>query len=332
MGFCRLEGEMLAEFIRKIIRKTKDGTIIDAVKIKIHSRLYFNINSEYEKTIFLASAGRSGSTWVSNLINFQNKYRYMFEPFHSNYVNICKDFNYRQYLQKDNSEEKYLLPAQQIISGKIRDKWIDRFNRKLVCNERLIKDIRANLLLGWLNTHFPEMKIILLFRHPLAVVNSRMKLGWGSNIKFFLEQENLINDYIEPFIKQIKTAKSVFEEQVFAWCIESYVSLKQFNKGDIHLAFYEDFITKPKETIKSLFNYLNIEFKDKIMTKLHIPSPEVRDESAIITGENLTDKWKNNFDKQQIEKAVEILSLFGLDEIYSEESLPKTNNIFKIFN
>lgn len=320
----------MSEFIRKVIKKTKDGTIIDAAKIKIHSKFYFNTDHDYKKTIFLASAGRSGSTWISNIINYQNQYRYMFEPFHSKYVDICEEFIYRQYLRPDNSDDKYLKPAEQIISGRIRDKWIDRFNRKLFCKDRLIKDIRANLLLKWLKEHFPEMRIVLLLRHPLAVVNSRIKLGWGSNIEFFLKQDDLIEDFLEPFVKEIKGAKSEFEKQIFSWCIENYVPLKQLNKKDIHVTFYEDFCVSSEETIKSLFNFLDIEFKPKIMEKIHIPSPEVRDESAILTGDSLIDKWKRSYDKGQIKRAIDILSLFDLDEIYSSSSLPISSKVSKL--
>jgi hypothetical protein len=318
----------MSEFVRKVIRKTRERTIADSIKIKIYSKFYFNIDHDYRNTIFLASTGRSGSTWVSNIINYQNKYRYMFEPFHSKYVEICKDFNYRQYLRPDNKEDKYLIPAQQIISGRIRNKWIDRFNKKLISRRRLVKDIRANLLLKWLKTLYKDMKIILLIRHPLAVVNSRMKLGWGSNIKFFLEQANLIEDYLEPYMKEIKKTQSVFEDQIYSWCIENYVPLQQFESKELHVTFYEDFILKPEETIKSLFNFLSINYKDRILNKLHIPSPEVREESAILTGDNLVENWKKYFDKEQILKSTEILSLFNLDNLYSENSIPSSKNVF----
>lgn len=321
---------MLSDFIRKINRKTKDGTLVDSIKIKIHRKLYFNINHDYKKTIFLASSGRSGSTWVSNIINYKNKYRYMFEPFHSNYVDICKDFNYRQYLRSDNSKREFLEPAEIILSGRIRDKWIDRFNRKLICGDRLIKDIRANLLLKWLKSNFPEMKIVLLLRHPMAVVNSRLKLDWGPTLKFFLSQEDLIEDYLEPFMREIKNAQSGFEKQIFSWCIENYVPLKQFKKDEVHVSFYEDFCARPEETIGTLFDFLGVEFNSKIMNMLHIPSPEVRAESAILTGENLIEKWKKNYETEQVKKAIEMLSLFGLDDIYSEDAIPVSKNVFKI--
>ncbi len=320
----------LGDLIRKIIRKQKDGTLIDAIKIKVHRKFYFNINYDYKNTIFLASSGRSGSTWVSNIINYKNKYRYMFEPFHSKYVDICRNFNYRQYLRPDNSKKEYLEPAEIILTGRIRDKWIDRFNRKLICRNRLIKDIRANLLLKWLKSNFPEMKIVFLLRHPMAVVNSRQKLGWGPTLKFFLSQEDLKEDYLEPFIRDIKNAQSGFEEQIFSWCVENYVPLKQFNRNDIHVSFYEDFCINAEKTIGTLFDFLGVAFNRKIMENLHIPSPEVRDESAILTGENLIEKWKKNFGPKQIKTAIEILSLFGLDEIYSEDTIPASENVFKI--
>ena len=44
------------------------------------------MNKNYKEVIWLIGDVRSGTTWVSNLINHENKYRTMFEPFHPNYI------------------------------------------------------------------------------------------------------------------------------------------------------------------------------------------------------------------------------------------------------
>ena len=92
------------------------------------------------RTILLAGVARSGSTWVANIINYKNDYRLMFEPFHSRYVDIMKDFSWRQYLRVDNKDEKFLKPVEAILSGNVRNKWIDKFNRKQITKKRIIKE------------------------------------------------------------------------------------------------------------------------------------------------------------------------------------------------
>lgn len=45
-------------------------------------------------------------------------------------------------------------------------------------------------------------------------------------------------------------------------------------------------------------------------------------QSAVRTGKSLTDDFKNRISRNQIQRAVEILSLFGLDKVYSEGPMP----------
>jgi hypothetical protein len=42
------------------------------------------------------------------------------------------------------------------------------------------------------------MPIILLLRHPCAVVASRLALGWKDNLFETMEQEDLVEDFLLP--------------------------------------------------------------------------------------------------------------------------------------
>jgi hypothetical protein len=173
-------------------------------------RILIHIGS-YRKTVFLAGTGRSGTTWLQEVINYNNAYRIMFEPFHSKRVGLIKEWNYRQYLRSDNLDDKFIKPASAILSGKIRHEWIDRSNRKHVAKKRLIKDIRAQLLLKWMKHNFPEIPIILMIRHPCAVANSKLKLKWDAHLNDFLMQDKLMIDFLNPFKKEIEGAKDLFD-------------------------------------------------------------------------------------------------------------------------
>ena len=322
-----LKSDNMSKVVSKIKRKIDEGTLLDSIKIKIHSKFYINLDNNYENTIFLAGTGRSGTTWVSNIINYNNSYRYIFEPFHSYFVDICKDFKYRQYLRPENNDEKYIEPARKILSGKIKNKWVDRFNKKFLCKKRLIKDIRANLMLKWIKTQFPEIKVILLLRHPGAVANSRIKLNWEDHLDILLSQEELMEDFLNPFKKDILAAKTIFEKNIFLWCIENYVPLKQFSRNEILVTFYEKYAVSPEEEIDKLFKCLGKNYDQSIYRVLKKPSPEVRKESALISGGSIIDKWKENITKEQLERAIDILSLFELDSIYSTDSMPNVDNV-----
>ncbi|NIP33259.1 hypothetical protein GWO25_05260, partial [Candidatus Saccharibacteria bacterium] len=107
-------------------------------------------------------------------------------------------------------EPNYALEkfCRQIFTGAIRHPWIDRQVEYLNADFRVIKAIRANLLLKWVHERFPEMPQIFIIRHPCAVVLSRMELGWDTDkdIAPFLSQPKLIEDFLDPYLDVIEQA------------------------------------------------------------------------------------------------------------------------------
>lgn len=82
---------------------------------------HFVDTQDYKKTVLLTGTGRSGTTWLGDMINYANAYRSMFEPFHARKIDLVKHFNNRQYLRPDNTAAEFLEPAPRILSGAVRD-------------------------------------------------------------------------------------------------------------------------------------------------------------------------------------------------------------------
>lgn len=279
---------------------------------------YLDLNRDYRNTVFLAGSGRSGTTWLSDIINYRREYRFVFEPFHPGKVGICRHFNSKQYLRMDDRREEFLAPAREILSGAVRSAWTDRFHRRFLARRRLIKDIRANLLLGWLRTNFPSMPIILLMRHPCAVAASRMALGWRDNLAETMRQEDLVTDFLRPMEEEIRTAKTPFERYLFLWCIDNYVPLMQLSEGEAHLVFYEDLVSQPERELPPLFATLGMDFDATVYQQMKNPSPLSRKTAA----HSSLDDWRRRIGKAGLRRAVEILALFGLDHVYGEDPMP----------
>jgi hypothetical protein len=290
----------------------------------VAGQLYVNTNSETRHTVFVAGSGRGGTTWLAEMINHRNEYRYIFEPFHPVRVPICKDFRSRQYLPPDNRDPQYMEPARRILSGQVRGLWTDRFNRKRLASRRLVKEVRGNLLLGWMDRNFPEIPLILIMRHPCAVVHSQLarEWNWRVDLSELLSQKSLMEDFLAPFRDIIDAASSRFERQVLLWCIENYVPTQQFRRDQIHVTFYEHLCLDPAFEMKRVLSFLGKEFDESIMVKVRRPSALTRNDSAIVSGNGLIDRWRTGITNDEMKKAIELLSVFGLDRIYSEGSLP----------
>jgi hypothetical protein len=163
------------------------------------------------------------------------------------------------------------------------------------------------------------MPIILMLRHPCAVVASRLALGWRDNLSETMEQQELVEDFLLPMEAEIRAAKDDFERHLFLWCIDNYVPLKQFGLQDVHLTFYENLLTRPEAELQSLFTFLGEDFDDRVYRRMRRPSPLSRRNATRPSLEG----WRTRVSAHQLERTMEILGLFGLDHLYGEGTMPE---------
>lgn len=274
---------------------------------------------------FVAGSGRSGTTWVEDLINHRGDHRIVFEPFWAERVPLCRSFRDRQYLRPENNSPQFLNPARTIFAGDFRNEWTDPFSDRLIYRKRLVKDIRANLFLRWLHVHFPALPIVLVLRHPCAVAVSQIKYGWEWHLGDLLEQPELVEDFLAPFVEVIRGARDDFERAIILWCVENLVALRQSQPGDFLLIFYEEVIREPQREMERLFAFLGQSVTPEVFEKFGRPSELSRKDSAIKTGADMISSWRKHVSPAQMQRAGELLATFGLSDIYGEDPLPNPN-------
>ena len=299
--------------------------------------LYVDLNRDSSSTVLLCGSGRSGTTWLVGVANYDNHYRLMIEPFFRAHVPTVKAFRRRQYLRPSNVDPTYLGPATSIFTGAIRDGFIDQLNRRIVCSTRIVKDVRCTLMLGWMRARFPGMSIVLVLRNPCAVAHSRAKLGWDDIREDYLGQPDLVADHLAPYVSAIRAAKSDFERHVFDWCVENYVPFRQFAPGGVHLAFYENFCVDPQRELDRLFAFLGRPYDARIYATLTQSTASAftagrARSSTVISEESLTESWRGQVSQAQIERAYEIVASFGLERIYGHAWLPDIDGALATFS
>ena len=278
--------------------------------------------------VFLAGTGRSGTGWVANIVNYDNRYRYLYEPFSPKVIDTVAAFTWGLYIRPDDKSPEYINPARWLLEGKVGHyPKLDRANHRMFATKRLLKETRGNLWLKWLHVNFPEVKMILLMRHPCASVNSRIKRGNLVLFDPFLSQPKLMADHLSPFKEAIERAKDAeeFEQRIYMWCINYYVPLRQFKPGEIHLAFYENFAEQPAEEIDRLFTFLGESHDERAMEAIKRPSEVTRPDAAILTGRNIVSHWQEEVGPERTRGAIDILRRFGLEKIYSEDPMPNVD-------
>ena len=284
--------------------------------------------------VFVAGMGRSGTTWVADLINHDGRHRVLFEPFFSKRVKEATGFEYLQYLPPRSDNAALAAAAKAILSGSLRNPWVDRENKRVIHFRRLIKDVRCNLMLKWLSGIAPRMRVVLVVRNPFSVVNSWLRLGWGNvpgseqtDIDVILAQPALRAAF--PLIDEVCATidyDDPFRRLILEWCILHYVPFRQFHPGELYVVHYERLLLRFDDEIERLFRFLNSSPAHGVH---HYDNQNQNGSSSNwlkrdFAGDkrSLISEWKLTFSEEQVKKASEILAAFSLDNIYDGDGLP----------
>lgn len=297
---------------------------------RLRRRLLLDLGGKDSPVVWVVGDGRSGTTWLSNLINYRGDYRYMFEPFHPAFVSVARGYPLFHYLRPEATNPEFLELYRRIFSGHVRDERVDRYNWRLAYRKRLVKDVFANLFIKWADVHFPAVKKIWILRHPFDVAISKEKLKrwvWMVEPRELLLQRDLYEDHLQPFRSVIDGAQSYFEKQIVLWCVAHYVPLKQLHGAHVHLAFYEDLCTNPESEIRRLLEFLGDDppgesLDPRLLAQFKTPSDMSREQSAIRTKDDLIGGWQRALTDQQVDAARQVLQAFGLDGIYGDRPSP----------
>lgn len=292
--------------------------------------------SPANQTILLSGMGRSGTTWCSEIINCNNDYRIIFEPFLPVKVPLASGFEYLQYLRPEHCDTALEQSAQKILAGDVHAPWVDREVSANTSGKILVKEIRSNLMLGWLHAIKPDLPIVLMIRHPLQVIDSWIRLGWKneafgprSNFETMVAQKELLADF--PMIAETAAeidATNHFQDMLFQWCIYHHVPLSQLRQGDAYVLFYENLLTDPEHETSKLFNYLDIPFDWKKINqqwKVASNTNYLRRDFHQLPKSVLLNSWQNRFSAEQMTLASKMLSKFGLNRVYDKDGKPLGN-------
>ncbi|NQT17970.1 MAG: flippase-like domain-containing protein [Planctomycetes bacterium] len=197
-----------------------------------------------EDTFIVAGSPRSGTTWVADVVARTTKSRIIFEPLlvskRGNFV-LTQNFFFRE---RSSPNYPLCIPAsavrqdrrcrqvETILRGRIHTYWSQMGTRPGVFRHRIIKEVRANLYLGFLAENWPAVKILFILRDPYSTLDSQIERaarGWDFNWDKtdVLSQAQLMEDWLLPFRATIERAETLLERLANKWCIETYVALCQ---------------------------------------------------------------------------------------------------------
>ena len=318
-NFIKLMGKKIKRFFKKIVYRFR--TIVLWANFKL---------GRYKETVWVIGDGRSGTTWVSDIINYDKRFREMFEPFHPDWVNEMSFLEYHQYMRPTIDNEELCEIAHKLFVGNFYHPRIDRTSKKLFYSGLLLKDISTNLFAYHLKRRFTSLKIVFLIRNPFAVAFSKCKKkkwNWMNEPEKFLEQALLYEDYLQPFsslILEISKSDDYIVKQILIWSIINYVPLKQFSKDELCVVFYENLVLNPNDEISRIFSELNLSSKTHTVNipQVLLDKPSIVSEKKGVTFAASLNLWRKEASEYQLIKGQEILQQFGFGDLYDSNSIP----------
>jgi hypothetical protein len=287
-------------------------------------RLYQDRFPDPGRSVLIAGMARSGTTWLADVVSSQGPNRILVEPFNPYPVGPFKSPAYIPYRRPADSDTALHAFCAQLFSGQIRHPWIDQQGERLAPRYRVVKAVRANLMLKWLRLNFPQVKAVLLFRHPAAVVASWLRLGWSGEQDWnaFVSQAALRQDFLAPkwpVMEQCQTA----EERIAAiWCINHLVPLRQLQSGDAPVVFYERLVAEPQTEIPHLFGALGRPYDDSVFDALAELSATSRRGLASARPASELGRWRQSLSAEQLRRVGAVVQAFGLGDLYGDADMP----------
>ncbi|HEY5095258.1 MAG TPA: sulfotransferase [Candidatus Eremiobacteraceae bacterium] len=282
-----------------------------------------------DNAAFVAGSHRSGTTWAASALNFDGRYRNMYEPFNGERVMVNARFTYGLYLRPEDAAPEYAAAAENVLAGRLRHATVDQRNTRFFGTRRMIKETHANLWIAWLHRRFPSVRIVMVVRHPFATAQSRRVKGWPTRLDPFLIQQPLLYDHLAPFVDVIRAARGDFEQHVANWCVQHYVPFRQLRRDDVHVLFYEDLCVNADRALREACAFLGRPYRDSALSTLKQPSFTARRDSPIRTGAaQLVDEWQQKVSADERAAGMALLHAFGLDRVYSDDAMPLTRDPF----
>lgn len=281
-----------------------------------------------EPRAWLIGDGRSGTTWLSDLINAERNMLERFEPFHPNKnprFGAWRKLEYRRPGVVDDVLEPELRAT---FEGRYWSEWSDSHARKWIFRGILVKDIFASLLLKWAVERIPDIRPVLLIRNPFAVAWYKMMRPdwlWANDLSLFLNDSALMEDHLWPFectLRKTHMSGEIFLVHIAIWAIIHKVLTRQFSRRNLHVEFFEDAVMNGETARIMIEKYLGLPQISHSTLKYSIPSRVSCSKNVDAVRKNPYGNWREGIDKDLILKAQRLLCDFDFDQIYCDKGRP----------
>ncbi len=287
--------------------------------------------------IFIFTTRRSGSTLLLRLLYTQPGIDYVNEPLnlwlpHPHFSRLPHPHLGKFISLSAQEEQQLAVYFRDLLSGRVRlrNQWNPLHpHYSFVVHRLVIKLLNASALMDWFAQTFPA-RLIYFVRHPLAVAESIVRLGWLRIAEAYLQDARFREQYLSG--KRLDLARDVLahgtpiQQFVLEWCLENIHPLQVWQQVGAILLTYEELVSEPAAVSRRLCSLLDLPDAERMYRDVFAPSRTAAGDSRhIIAREGpaaLISRWKERVPAEEVAAAQEILDAFAITLYRADDPYP----------
>lgn len=209
--------------------------------------------------IAIHSVPRSGSTWLGEILNSSANVKYSYQPLFSykfkdflDERSPKKEIDNFFLMLKDNDDE-YISQSSQRVAG-----MLPYFEKSSYITHVIYKEVRYHHILSNLLSQDEGIKLILLVRNPIEVMNS-----WINAPKEFDKTWDVKKELVNAELKNQGRKENFFGLE--AW-VQTTILFEKLEKKYPERVFFLKYSTLKNdtlETVKNIFGFCDLNFTEK---------------------------------------------------------------------
>jgi len=280
-------------------------------------------------TILISGTGRSGSTWLAEMLRGLRGYKFLNEPF------MDTPLRRRTYLDSTASAPPSLsVYIRRALRGQLWRSWKWRFEADTpvgmlyefaTCRKVIAKFTRALRMVRWMHRHYEVRGTIVLIRHPCAVISSMLRHGGGWHEDHLenlgespIEQvlgRNLPDGLCHRFEAAVASANHRYEVLAHLWSLDYHVAFfdTENERYPWVLVPYERLLTRGASELRRIADAMDLKLTDNVLQHVDVASASASDDLRTRDVEEQLSKWKTHLNDDQVERILSIVHAYGID-------------------
>lgn len=296
------------------------------------------------RPVVILGFGRSGTTWLADIISRLLGKLVLFEPLHPSVTDRSKELSYRRVIAREDSLwlQQHILS---VLERRHRKPWLMRnhvpvriedINPAFLdclwqeCTVVGFKEIRLNLLIPWL-VQQDFGSIVFVIRDPRAVVASILnrpnfwEFGWPGTYDLFvsnvLDEPALAHHPVQRHADFARSARLDVERIAILWALSHAIAIADCEKYGIPIIRYEDLYREPFQTVRQVMRACHLDPKPIHPSYVFSPSLTTnRTFHGIYSMDKKIERgdfsvfWERTLSERQCAAITEIVHEFGLQD------------------